>query len=69
MGNSIGWAWWHHSKLYAKQFNEPVPQWLYEIDIGRRLRPIKLAMQLALRLPTEFLPDDAAEEKPSPRGK
>lgn len=47
MGNSIGWAWWHHSKLYAKQFNEPVPQWLYEIDIGRRLRLIKLAMQLA----------------------
>ena len=64
MAAGLGWAWWHHSKLYAKQFNEPAPQWVHEIEIGKRLRLIKLAMQLAWRLPAEVLPDDVPEDKP-----
>ncbi|MGV1045490.1 hypothetical protein [Limnohabitans sp.] len=69
MGSGIGLAWWHHSKLYTKQFNEPAPQWVYEIEIGKRLRLIKLAMQLAWRLPAEVLPDDVPEDKPDSKHK
>ena len=24
MSANVGWAWWHHSKLYVNQFNEPI---------------------------------------------
>lgn len=68
MGASVGWAWWHHSKLYAKQFNEPVPQWLQEIAIVQRLRLIKLACALAWRLPAQVLSDEATSHQPSARG-
>ena len=64
MAAGLGWAWWHHSKLYAKRFNEPVPQWVYEIETGKRLRLIKLAMQLAWHLPAVVLPDDLPPDKP-----
>lgn len=69
MGNGIGLAWWHHCKLYAKQFKEPVPHWLYEIEIGKRVKLIKLVTQLAWRLPAEVLPDDAPEDKPASKRK
>ncbi len=65
MGNSIGWAWWHHRQRYARQFNEPVPQWLHELDIGPRVRLIRLATALAWRLPAELLPDDTVEQRPA----
>ena len=65
MGTSVGWAWWHHSKLYAKRFNEPAPHWLYEIEICKRLRLIKLAIQLSWRLPADVLTDDVPAQKPT----
>ena len=38
MGSGIGLAWWHHSKLYVNQFNEPIPKWVNDIQIYNRLR-------------------------------
>jgi hypothetical protein len=61
MSAGIGWALWHHSKLYLQQFKEPVPGWMKGIDTPKRLRLIKLAISLGWCLPSELLQDDATE--------
>lgn len=61
MSAGIGWALWHHSKLYGSQFKEQVPGWLQEIELPKRLKLIKLACSLRWRLPAQVLHDGLTE--------
>jgi hypothetical protein len=63
---NVGWAWWHHSKLYVNQFNEPIPKWVNDIQIYNRLRLIKLVTRLNWRLPGDVLPDPSTDEGVGP---
>ncbi len=62
MSAGVGWAWWHQSKLYVNQFNEPIPKWVNDIQIYNRLRLIKLVTRLNWRLPEDVLPDPQSDE-------
>ena len=66
MSANVGWAWWHHSKLYVNQFNEPIPKWVNDIQIYNRLRLIKLVTRLNWRLPEDVLPDPSTDEGVGP---
>ena len=69
MSANVGWAWWHHSRLYLNQFNEPIPKWVIDIQIYKRLRLIKLVTRLNWRLPLDVLPDPQSEEGGGPAKK
>ncbi len=62
MSANVGWACWHHGKLYEKQFKEPVPQWVKDIQVHQRLRLIRLVTALHWRLPVDVLPEIVAGE-------
>lgn len=62
MSANVGWACWHHSKLYEKKFKEPVPPWVKDIQVYQRLRLIRLVTALHWRLPADVLPENLAEE-------
>jgi hypothetical protein len=46
---NVGWVW-HHSKRYVNQFNEPIPEWVNDIQSYNRLRLITLITWLSWRL-------------------
>ncbi len=55
MSYALGMAWGFHSSKYRKQFNQPTPAWVNQLDTLKRLRLIKVAMALNWKLPDEIL--------------